>query len=50
MTPMQSSVVESVDTSQGKPRFQRMCMVIGVLLFGLSGCRQDYSLSPPAMG
>jgi hypothetical protein len=45
---MRTKATEPVDTQKDFAMFSRMPMLLCALFFGLSGCRQDYSLSPPA--
>ncbi|WP_256595273.1 hypothetical protein [Pseudomonas sp. LG1E9] len=45
---MPSSIIESVDAAKRRPILQRRLMVLCVMFFSVSGCRQDYSLAPPA--
>ncbi len=46
--PKRNSTIAPVDTPKGIVIPYCMLMVLCALFFGLSGCRQDYSLSPPA--
>ena len=46
--PKRNSTIALIDTRRGIAMLYRMSLVLCALFFGLSGCRQDYSLSPPA--
>ena len=46
--PKKNSTIAPVDTPKGIVIPYCMLMVLCAILFALSGCRQDYSLSPPA--
>ncbi|WLH92665.1 hypothetical protein PSH87_12145 [Pseudomonas sp. FP453] len=46
--PKRNSTIAFIDTRRGIAMLYRMSLVLCALFFGLSGCRQDYSLSPPA--
>jgi hypothetical protein len=41
-------MVKPINTRKNKIRFLRLLTVVCVMFFSLSGCRQDYSLAPPA--
>ena len=41
-------MVKPINTRKNKIRFLRLLTVVCAMFFSLSGCRQDYSLAPPA--
>jgi hypothetical protein len=48
MRPIQKMAFEHVAAAKHMPRFHRIPVVLCMMFFSLSGCRQDYSLAPPA--